>query len=303
MFTLKQVEAFFWVARLGTLQRAADKLNITQSAVTKRLQEFEAASAAPLFDAAAKRTTLTVKGREILAQCERLLDSVGELEEAQHADQRIARVVRIGVTELVVLTWFPHFMREMRKAYPELTFQPDIDLSLSLRDKVLEGRLDLAILPEPDLPPTMAGVELGRAPFAWFCPPGRFAAGRTVPLHELCTSTVIQQSAKSVITVVTASLFEAIGADPVRMDGGNSSVALGGLVEAGIGVCCLPLALFVRQEAEGLMQRLATDPPVPAVRYSAVFLRHPHSALGYAAADIARRCCDFGVRVQRPRRR
>lgn len=39
MLTVKQIETFYWVAKLGTVQRAADKLHITQSAATKRLQD------------------------------------------------------------------------------------------------------------------------------------------------------------------------------------------------------------------------------------------------------------------------
>src|SRR4051794_23732588 len=208
MFTIKQIETFFWVAKLGTLQRAADKLHITQSAATKRLQELEAKSASPLFDLTIKKSTLSHKGREIFIQCELLLDSIGRLREMQKSNQRITRVLHIGVTDLVVLTWFPCFVRKMREYYPDVTIQPDIDLSVTLRDKVIDGRLDLAILPEPEMSPSMAKVELGRAQFAWFCPPGTFDGDKVIPLHKLAAFRVIEQSEKSIITVVSSRMFD-----------------------------------------------------------------------------------------------
>jgi DNA-binding transcriptional LysR family regulator len=293
MLTIKQIETFFWVAKLGTLQRAADKLHITQSAATKRLQEMGARSAVPLFDGTSKKSSLTAKGREVLEQCERLLDSIGRLEEVGNADQHIARVLHIGVTDLVVLTWFPKFMREMSEYYPDVTIQPEIDLSGPLKEKVIDGRLDLAFLPEPELPSSMARLSLGRAQFAWFCPPRSFNDAETISLHELAKYRVIEQSAKSIITVVSSRMFDAIGIDPVRIYGGNNVVALSGLIEAGVGASCLPIDLFARQVREGRMQMVRTNPPAPSISYDAVFLKNPHSALGYAVADIAKRCCDF----------
>lgn len=79
MPTVKQLEAFYWTARLGTLARAADRLHVTQSAITKRLRELEAISAAPLFEPGPRKAVLTLHGREMLGEVERLLALLGEL--------------------------------------------------------------------------------------------------------------------------------------------------------------------------------------------------------------------------------
>ena len=114
MLTVKQIETFYWVAKLGTVQRAADKLHITQSAATKRLQDVEAKSAARLFEGSGKKARLSAKGHEMFALCEGLLDSIGRLQSCQDADRHMVRVLHIGLTELVALTWFPAFLQQMR---------------------------------------------------------------------------------------------------------------------------------------------------------------------------------------------
>jgi DNA-binding transcriptional LysR family regulator len=293
MLSVKQIETFYWVAKLGTVQRAADKLHITQSAATKRLKDVEAKSAAPLFEEGGKKARLTAKGHEMLTLCESLLESIGRLQAYWDADRHVARVLHIGLTELVALTWFPAFLREMHDLYPNLILRPYVDISGPLQEQVIDGRLDLAILPEPELPAFVARIALGSASFAWFCRPGQFDSRRTVSLRELGTVPVIEEISLSVVTILSSRAFESAGVDPERICGGNNAVAVGGLVAAGVGVGLLPVDLFRRQLQNGLMQIVTTEPGVPAVRYDAIFLKQSQSALGYMVADVARRCCNF----------
>jgi DNA-binding transcriptional LysR family regulator len=293
MLSVKQIETFYWVAKLGTVQRAADKLHITQSAATKRLQDLEAKSAAPLFEGSGKKARLSAKGHEMLALCEGLLESIGRLEAYRDADRHMSRVLHIGLTELVALTWFPAFLQQMRGMFPNLILQPQVDMSGPLREQVIDGRLDFAILPEPELPASVTRVALGTASFAWFCRPGEFDSKRTVPLRELGTLPVIEQAPISIITILSSRSFESAGVNPERICGGNNAVVVGGLVAAGVGVSLLPVDLFRQQIERRLMQIVMTDPAPPPVRYDAIFLTQSHSALGYMVADVARRCCDF----------
>lgn len=300
MLTVKQIETFYWVAKLGTVQRAADKLHITQSAATKRLQDLEAKSAAPLFEGGGKKARLSAKGHEMLELCEGLLESIGRLEAYRDADRHMTRVLHIGLTELVALTWFPAFLQQMREMFPNLILQPQVDMSGPLREQVIDGRLDLAILPEPELPASVTRVALGSARFAWFCRPGEFDNKRTIPLRELGTVPVIEQAPVSIITILSSRGFESAGVNPERICGGNNAVVVGGLVAAGVGVSLLPVDLFRQQIENRLMQIVMTDPPAPLVRYDAIFLTQSHSALGYMVADVARRCCDFSSGGQAP---
>ncbi|UQB79382.1 LysR family transcriptional regulator [Pseudomonas shirazica] len=59
MITFKQIEAVYWVARLGSFEAAADFLNTTQSAVSKRVQDLESRYGQPLFDRSRRSSQLT----------------------------------------------------------------------------------------------------------------------------------------------------------------------------------------------------------------------------------------------------
>jgi DNA-binding transcriptional LysR family regulator len=62
MITLRQLEALYWIVQLGTFERAAAKLNTTQSAISKRIQELEAACHITVFDRDRRGAKLTEKG-------------------------------------------------------------------------------------------------------------------------------------------------------------------------------------------------------------------------------------------------
>ena len=289
MLTVKQIEAFYWVARLGTLNRAAERLHITQSAATKRLQEVESIAAAPLFEGNGRKNLLTPKGREMVRECEKLLSQFDELDAVKKAARQPARIVHVGLTELTALTWFPRFIVEVKRRHPEVTIQPEIDLSSLLLKKLEAGKLDFAFLPDPPPADGLVRMELGAVPFGWFAAPGTFEAGLTYSLKDLAAYPVIEQGSNSIITELCARLWETAGIQPTRVYGGGNVNALAGLISAGVGISCLPVAMFEQSARAGRLQMVPTKPEAPSVSYFCCFLKNMHSALGYGVTDLARK--------------
>jgi DNA-binding transcriptional LysR family regulator len=292
MLTVKQLEAFYWTARLGTVSGAAAKLHISQSAATKRLQELEGSCAHQLFEQPGSKSLLTPKGRELFACCEELLSRIHKLEELEGKARSVARILQIGLTEVVATTWFPAFARKMRSVYPDVVVHPELlHRSVTLREKVLDGSLDIAFVPDVGVSEKLVRIALNAVPFAWFAPPGLFPANRAVTLEELASMPVIEQEDRSVITELCMKLLSNAGASPERILGGSSVVGTAALIEAGLGVSCLPEPLFASYVSQQRLQQITTIPPAPTLAYCATFLRHPRSAVGYAVSEIARQCC------------
>src|SRR5215831_20232647 len=81
LMNLQDIEAFVAVAETGSVNRAAARLNLTQPATTRRIQNFEAAiGATSLFGRSIKPAVLTSLGSHVLEQCRRVLAAVAELE-------------------------------------------------------------------------------------------------------------------------------------------------------------------------------------------------------------------------------
>ncbi len=80
--TIKQLEALYWTAKLGSFQAAADKLCATQSAIAKRVNELESTFDMRLLDRRGNKSMLTVEGREFLEHAEEVLDATSKLMQA-----------------------------------------------------------------------------------------------------------------------------------------------------------------------------------------------------------------------------
>lgn len=271
MFNIKQIQAFYWTVRLGTLQQAADRLFVTQSAVTKRLQELQKFAEMPLFVPGAPRQQLTAKGQELMHACEGLIEALARMEALRDIRQTSNRTLRMGITELVTVTWFSGFARQLREQQPQLALHPDVDLSANLQRKLLEGEIDLAVIPQDYVTSGMRAVRLQSIAFAWLAPAGATSAGRALSLRELLNWPVIVQGPQSGITHRCDRLFAERGLEYQRVDGSNSLFAVISLVRAGLGISCLPRGLFAEDINKGLLQALNVPEDPAQVHYYLAF--------------------------------
>jgi len=256
MFNVKQLLAFYWTVRLGTVQKAADRLFVTQSAVTKRLQELERCARLPLFVAGGPKHLLTAKGSELLHTCEGLVQALDGLQALRNREQLGKRVVRMGITELVTVTWFSNFAARLREGHPQVALHPDVDLSASLQRKLLDGDIDLAVIPHAYVTSKMRAVLLQSVEFAWLAPAGMPTAGRRLAMGELAHWPIIVQGQGSGITQRCERLFAQAGTEFEKVYGSNSLFALVSLVRAGVGISCLPRELFSGELRAGTLQAL-----------------------------------------------
>lgn len=123
--SIEALRAFDAVARWGSHERAADELAITASAVSKRLATLEDLLGTPLLVRSGRSLTLTVRGREYLAQVREALGLLAAMPLHQRASQQRRRL-RVSAP--------PTFAREVLvPALPGYTeAHPEIELELVL---------------------------------------------------------------------------------------------------------------------------------------------------------------------------
>src|SRR5262249_35910849 len=73
LMNLRQLEPFYWVAKLGSFSAAADRLNATQSTVSMRIQDLERDFGHTLFDRGRRGARITAMGRELMRYAEEVL--------------------------------------------------------------------------------------------------------------------------------------------------------------------------------------------------------------------------------------
>lgn len=303
MITLKQVEALTWIVQLGSFHRAAAKLNTTQSAISKRIHELEAAVGFPVLDRTQRQVRLTEEGTEVLALGDKMLalkDRVMALRDGPAPVRRL----RLGVTELTALTWLPRFVARLRESHPNLVLEPDVDMSRALHARLMDDEIDLIIIPEAFKDPKITGVRLADVANVWMASPALIRRPRrALTLAELARHTILTQGGRSGSGVFFRKWFESEGIVFERVLSSDSLVALVGLTVAGMGVSYLPKQCFMPLVEEGKLRVVPTRPALPAVPYVAMYRSDRPTDLAAAVARVATEVCDFSVHYQGDGRR
>src|SRR5262249_19451189 len=182
---LKQLETFFWAAKLGSFSAAADRLNATQSTVSMRIQDLERDFGLTLFDRAQRTARVTDQGRAFLRYAEEVLRLASEMREQLADGATMPGVLRIGVVEMVSVTWLPRFVKAIHQRYPKIAIDIDEALTQDLVEDLNHGNLDL-ILAAGRVPGySFSPVSLGLVEFAWMASPSLGVPDKKLTPREL----------------------------------------------------------------------------------------------------------------------
>jgi DNA-binding transcriptional LysR family regulator len=298
MITLKQLEAFDWIAQLGTFERAAAKLNTTQSAISKRIHELETSAGLALFDRNQRGARLTEHGEQLLALGRNMLAVQEQILSLKDGKQAPARRLRLGVTEMSALTWLPRLVAAIRETYPSVIIEPEVDMSRNLYDRLIEGSIDFIVIPEAFSDPEIASIRLAEILNVWSARPGLVKPRRALSFDELAEYTILVQGSRSGSGLFLNKWLRANGATFQRSISCDSITALIGLAVAGLGISYLPRQCFHPLFAQKKLIVVPVKHPPPPVPYAAMYRNDRPSAFTQAIAELARAVCDFSQQLQ-----
>jgi DNA-binding transcriptional LysR family regulator len=293
MITLKQIEAFNWIAQLGTFERAAAKLNTTQSAISKRIQELEASAGFAIFDRSHRGARLTDQGEQLLALGKEMLELQQRILGLRHAGHPPARRLRLGVTEMSALSWLPRMVTAIREVHPTLVLEPEVDMSRNLYDRLLDETIDLIVIPDAFSDPEVTSVHLANVANVWTARPGMIRSRRSIDVAELAEHTILTQSGRSGSNQLINKWLRANGVVFKHVIFCDSLTALIGLVTAGVGISYLPRHSFQHLMDEKKIAIVPVKPALPGVPYSAMYRNDRPSTFVAAIAELARTVCNF----------
>jgi DNA-binding transcriptional LysR family regulator len=298
MITLRQIEALYWIVQLRTFEHAAAKLNTTQSAISKRIQELEAAVGVRLFDRSQRGARLTKKGEHLLALAEEMLQLQDRVRELRNTQEMPARRLRLGVTELSALTWLPRLIGALRNAYPLVTIEPEVDMSRDLYDRLHEDKLDIIVIPDAFSDPQITSVQLAKVQNVWMASPKLVKTRHALSLQELANFPILIQGNRSGSGVHVSRWLQSEGAALPRQFSCDSLIALLGLAVAGLGLTYLPRECFKPLVDEGKLKIVPTRPALPEMAYAAMCRNDRPFTFTSQVARLARATCDFSRQLQ-----
>lgn len=240
----RQIETFYWAATLGSFVKAARHLNATQSAVSMRIQELESRLDLVLFDRTQRTATLTSQGRQLLPLAERCLENVAEIANLSGAPPEIAGYVRLGVAEVVAMTWLPAFIQTVHQRFPKLQVEVEVALSHVIEAKIVQGAVDMAFAPCELARSDYVHASLGVETFRWMCAPCLGSVPDRVSAQDIADYPLIITSRETQFRGATLAWINRNLVRFGRPTICNTFTIAGRMAVAGLGIALLPVDCY-----------------------------------------------------------
>ncbi len=154
----RKLRYFCAVATEGSLHRATEKLNLSQPALTRAIQDLEADLQAKLFTRHARGVTLTEEGRILLDHAHGLLSQAEAARDAVAAVAEHPRgLVSIGVPPSLSISLMVPLVCQVSEKWPSIQLNMHERMMPDLLDMIVSEQLDAAIVANP---PTLSTVAL-----------------------------------------------------------------------------------------------------------------------------------------------
>lgn len=159
--TLEQLRIFVAVAEREHLTKAAQALNLTQSATSAAISTLEANHATKLFDRVGRRILLTEAGRLLLVEARAVLAQVATAEQVlvDLAGLTRGRLALAG-SQTVANYWLPGMIQRYRALYPGIEVRIEIGNTDVVAARVHDGVADLGIVEGRIDDPALAAIPV-----------------------------------------------------------------------------------------------------------------------------------------------
>lgn len=290
---INQIETFYWIVRSGGFTAAAARLHTTQSTVSMRIRELERTLGVELFERGQRGARVTAAGRELTIHAEQLLRVSAHLRERVASAESLPGRLRLGVVEAISITWLPQFVAEIHRRFPKIMLELDEALTHDLVERLRDGSLDIVLAPGRISGSGFSSVALGSVRFAWMASPALRLPRRHLTPRDLQDLPIILLARESYHHATISDWFQAAGASCRRVDTCKSFGVAAALAMAGLGITLLPVRCYRAEIAARRLRVINTNPPMPAVEFTAARLTDTIQPVVRAVSELAGEVSDF----------
>lgn len=276
------VQAFVAVAELGSFNKAAHELHITQTALTRRIQKLEGYLGLRLLDRTTRRVEMTAVGRDFLPQARALVhDMTAAVERLKDMSQHARGNFTLACIPSMTSHVLPKVIQRYARQYPGNRIRLLDGASHEVRAAVLSGQAELGIAVQGERHPDLVETILLSDPLVFICrEPHPLQSRRSVTWADMRGSELIGVSS---FTATRIFLDYQLARHGIRLHGNyevqHHATAIN-LVAAGVGSAILPSLTFQEGDRPGVRKIPLTR---PTVKRKVVLIRSKRASLSPAA--------------------
>jgi DNA-binding transcriptional LysR family regulator len=276
---LATLNAFIAIAELGSFSEAAERLHLTQPAVSKRIASLELQLDVRLFDRLGREVSLTEAGRALLPRAYQILNVLDDTRRAlTNLNGEISGRLTLATSHHIGLHRLPPLLRAFTRAHPQVALDIQFLDSEVAYEEVLHGRAELAVITlAPETREPVHAVAVWDDPLDFVAAPEHpLARSQAISLADVAHHPAVFPGGNTFTHHIVRRLFEAQGLTPNIAMSTNYLETIKMMVSIGLAWSVLPRTMLDDQVA-----RL----PLPGIQLSRQlgYISHTERTLSNAA--------------------
>ena len=270
---IQKYMAFVKTVEYGSFTKAAERLNYSQSGISRMINDLEKEWKLVLLERGKFGVKLTSEGMKLLPHAENVCREYEKLQmEVNELNGLQSGLIRIGTLSSVAAHWLPNIIREFQKAYPNIDYELLLGDYTEIEEWILDGRVDCGFLRLPTCP-EFETIFLEQDRLLAILPEQHpLAHLEKFPVVALCDEPfmLLEKGAKAEVS----EIFERCNLTPKVHFTTWDDYAIMSMVESGLGISILP-ELILKRVPYGI---IAKELDVPAYRSIGIALRSKKKA-------------------------
>jgi DNA-binding transcriptional LysR family regulator len=276
---LATLNAFIAIAELGSFSDAAERLHLTQPAVSKRIASLEQQLNVRLFDRLGREVSLTEAGRALLPRAYQILNVLDDTRRAlNNLSGEVSGRLTLATSHHIGLHRLPPLLRAFTRAHPQVALDIQFLDSEVAYEEVLHGRAELAVITlAPETREPVHAVAVWDDPLDFVAAPEHpLARSKAISLADVAHHPAVFPGGNTFTHHIVRRLFEAQGLTPNIAMSTNYLETIKMMVSIGLAWSVLPRTMLDEQVA-----RL----PLPGIQLSRQlgYISHTERTLANAA--------------------
>lgn len=214
---LANLNAFIAIAETGSFSEAAERLHLTQPAVSKRIAGLEQQLDVRLFDRLGREVNLTEAGRALLPRAYQILGVLDDTRRAlTNLNGEVSGRLTLATSHHIGLHRLPPLLRAFTRSYPQVALDIQFLDSEVAYEEILHGRAELAVITlAPESREPVHAVPVWDDPLDFVAAPEHpLARNGAVTLADVALHPAVFPGGNTFTHHIVNSLFAAQGLTP-----------------------------------------------------------------------------------------
>jgi len=259
MINFNQLRTFCQAAKYGSYTTAAEKLYVTQPAVTAQMKLLEDHCNLKLFKKRGRKVYLTDEGKTLYQYARKIFDYEKEIEDVIEDMRKLKRgVLRLGTTKTYARYFMPLMITNFREIYPHIQIHLDEGSSKDMTLSLLDFQNEIAIIAKAEDHPDVCFFPFSEEEVVLIAAPDHHLAGKSPTTFEhISKEPIIMKEIGSGTRKLVNKMFAKNNSTPVMLMETSNTEFIKQLVQRGDGISFLVKEAVAVELRDG---KLATVP-------------------------------------------